>query len=67
MSNKFAQFNYAAKTEELEGILAHLQAEDIALDEALKLHAAGKLLIAEIEDYLKHAENEVKKQLAKGS
>ncbi len=66
MSNTFAQFDYGAKTEELEGILAHLQAEDIALDEALKLHEAGKTLIAEIEDYLKHAESEVKKQLAKG-
>lgn len=67
MSTNFAQFDYAAKTEELEGVLAHLQTEDIQLDEALKLHEAGKQLIAEIEDYLKHAENEVKKQLAKGA
>ncbi len=67
MNNKCAQFDYAAKSEELEGILAHLQAEDIQLDEALRLHEAGKKLIADIEDYLKHAENEVKKQLAKGA
>ncbi|QQS19339.1 exodeoxyribonuclease VII small subunit [Candidatus Saccharibacteria bacterium] len=67
MSNNFMQFDYAAKTAELEDILAHLQAEDIQLDEALKLHAAGKLLIADIEDYLKQAENEVTKQLAKGA
>lgn len=67
MSTNFAQFDYAAKTEELEGVLAHLQAEEIQLDEALKLHAAGKALIGEIEHYLKHAENEVKKQLAKGA
>lgn len=65
MSKNTTQFDYAAKTEELEGILAHLQAEDIQLDEALRLHEAGKKLIAEIEDYLGHADNEVKKHLSK--
>ncbi|QQS17969.1 exodeoxyribonuclease VII small subunit [Candidatus Saccharibacteria bacterium] len=65
MNKKSTQFDYAAKTEELEGILAHLQAEDIQLDEALRLHEAGKQLITDIEDYLQHAENEVKKHLAK--
>jgi exodeoxyribonuclease VII small subunit len=65
MSKDYTNFDYAAKTEELEGILAHLQSEDIQLDEALKLHETGKKLIAEIEDYLRHAENEVKKHLAK--
>ena len=65
MITDFSQFDYVKKTEELEGILAHLQAEEIQLDEALKLHAAGKKLIGEIEQYLLYAENEVKKQLAK--
>lgn len=65
MNKDFTQFNYAAKTEELEGVLAHLQSEDIEIDEALKLHAVGKKLVTEIEDYLRHAENEVKKQLTK--
>ncbi len=63
MSKTFVQFDYAAKTEELERILAQLQGEDVPLDKALQLHAAGKALVADIEDYLKHAENEVKKQL----
>ena len=65
MSKNSTQFDYAAKTEELEGVLAHLQAEDIQLDEALRLHESGKKLIVEIEDYLRHAENEVKKHLSK--
>lgn len=65
MSKNSTQFDYAAKTAELEGVLAHLQAEDIQLDEALRLHEAGKKLIVEIEDYLRHAENEVKKHLSK--
>jgi exodeoxyribonuclease VII small subunit len=65
MSSKFITFDYAAKTEELEGVLAHLQAEDVSLDKALQLHTTGKALTAELEEYLQHAENEVKKQLAK--
>jgi exodeoxyribonuclease VII small subunit len=46
-------------------VLAHLQAEDVSLDKALQLHTTGKALTAELEEYLQHAENEVKKQLAK--
>ena len=65
MSKNSTQFDYAAKTEELEGVLAHLQAEDIQLDEALRLHEAGKKLIVEIEDYLRDAEYEVKKHISK--
>ncbi len=58
-------FDYAKKMEELEGVLAHLQSETVQLDEALRLHETGKKLIAEIEMYLTHAENEVKRHLAK--
>ena len=65
MNKPSVQYDYAAKTEELEGILAHLQAEDVPIDQALPLHAAGKALIAELETYLMHAEVAVKRQLAK--
>ncbi|MBL8122124.1 exodeoxyribonuclease VII small subunit [Candidatus Saccharibacteria bacterium] len=65
MSKEYKTFDYAAKTEELEGVLAQLQSEDIRLDEALRLHEAGTKLLAEIGDYLRYAENEVKEHLAK--
>jgi|JI10StandDraft_1071094.scaffolds.fasta_scaffold153997_4 exodeoxyribonuclease VII small subunit len=67
MNKSFMQFDYTAKTTELEGILAQLQDENIQLDTALRLHKTGTKLIAEIEEYLKEAENEVKKQLTKES
>ena len=58
-------FDYAAKTAELENVLEQLQNPEVSLDEAMKLHEQGKVLVAALEDFLKHAENTVKKQLAK--
>lgn len=63
---KQVSFDYAAKMAELEGLLARLQDPTTPLDEAMKLHAAGQILIHEIEDFLKHAENEVQTHVAKG-
>ncbi len=62
---KHATFDYAAKTAELEAVLAGLQDSATPLDEAMKLHADGLKLVAEIEAFLKLAENEVQKHLAK--
>lgn len=64
MKRNYTEFDYTAKIEELESILVRLQSVDISLDKALALHKAGKSLTSEIEDYLKHAENEVNKQIA---
>lgn len=61
---KKTDFNYRAKAEELDKIVAELQNPDIQIDEATKLHAAGIKLIAELEAYLNQAEVEVKKHLA---
>ncbi len=62
---KQVTFDYAAKTAELEAVLATLQDPATPLDEAMKLHTAGKKLVSEIEEFLKHAENEVRTHLAK--
>ena len=62
---KQATFDYAAKTAELEGILTQLQDSGTPLDKAMELHTAGLKLVGEIETFLKLAENEVQKHLAK--
>ncbi len=59
------QFEYSAKMTELEDTLAQLQQPDISLDTAMKLHESGRKLIQELETFLKTADNEVKKHLAK--
>ena len=64
MAKKADQFDYRAKAEELEKIVAELQNPDIQIDEATKLHAAGLKLIEELEAYLNQAEVEVKKHLS---
>jgi|GEM_PF-3766013 exodeoxyribonuclease VII small subunit len=62
---KRTDFDYARKTAELEVLLAKLQDSTTPLDEAIKLHAAGQKLVGELEDFLKHAENEVHEHLTK--
>lgn len=57
-------FDYAAKNAELEALLAQLQNNDISLDEAIRLHDAGKKLVAELEKYLQTAEVTVRRQVA---
>lgn len=60
----YKDFDYIAKTAELEQILAQLQSSETSLDAAIKLHATGKKLIVELEEYLKEAELTVKHQTA---
>lgn len=61
MAKKSEDFDYSAKTVELESILAQLQDSEIQIDDATKLHASGLKLLDELEMYLKQAENEVRK------
>jgi len=58
------KFDYGKKATELEQVLADLRDPDIQIDQATKLHAKGVALIAEIEAYLKQAENEVQRHVA---
>lgn len=64
MAKKTDDFDYHAKAEELERIVAALQDPSIEIDEATKLHTAGVKLVGEIEEYLNHAEIVVKKHVA---
>lgn len=57
-------FDYAAKMNELEGILEKLQSSETPLDEAITLHAQGRSLTTEIEAFLKEAENKIQTVLA---
>ncbi len=67
MTNKASDkaFDYAAKMAELEAVLAQLQASDTPLDDAMTLHETGTNLIAELEEFLKHAEHDIQKHVAK--
>lgn len=64
MVKKTGEFDYRAKTRELDEVVAALQDPDITIDDATKLHAKGRALITELETYLKQAEIEVKKHVA---
>lgn len=65
MTEKKQAFDYAAKMAELEALLETLQNPATPLDEAIKLHSSGQKLVVELEGFLKQAENEVHKHLAK--
>lgn len=61
--------DYASLNLELGDVLARLQQPDIQVDEAVALYEKGLKLVAELEGYLKEAENKVqsiKLQAAQG-
>lgn len=58
---KSDDFNYQVKSQELDDIIASLQNPDGNIDEAIKNYENGKKIIKEIDDYLKTAENKIKK------
>lgn len=58
---KTESFDFRKKSAELDEVLAKLQNPDIQVDEAAKYYESGLKLIGELEEYLQHAENVVKK------
>lgn len=46
---------------ELDEVMSKIQAEELDVEEAIKLYEKGEKLIAELEAYLKTAENKIKK------
>lgn len=54
-------FDFRSKSAELDKLLERLQDPTIQVDEASELYQLGRRLIAELEDYLEHAENVVKR------
>jgi exodeoxyribonuclease VII small subunit len=62
--------NYQTLKNELEGVMAKLQDEDLDVDEALSLYQRGLELVKQLDSYLKTAENtvnELKARFDKGS
>lgn len=55
------KIDYQALSAELEEILGRLQSGDLQIDEALKAHERGQKIIAQLQMYLKTAENSIKK------
>jgi len=56
-----AQTDYKKLNSELEAILLELQSGDLDIDEAVKKYQRGSEIVKELQDYLKDAENRVKK------
>jgi len=57
--------NYRQMSEDLAGIMAWFEGEQVDLDEAVTKYEQAMKLLAEMEAYLKIAENKVKKIAAK--
>lgn len=55
------KINYRQLNDELESILTKLQEPDIDIDEAAAAYQRGREITKQLEDYLKKAENTVKK------
>ncbi len=58
---KSKDIDYKKLNQELEDILDKLREGNLDIDESIKLYDRGSVIIAELEDYLKNAENKIKK------
>ena len=54
-------FDYVTAKTRLDEILSLLQANDISIEDALKLHEEGMALVGQIDEYLRTAELSVRK------
>ena len=55
------EFDYQALSIELDTLLQKLQTADLDIDDAVKHYERGMVIVKELENYLKTAENKVKK------
>ena len=62
---KTSKVNYQALRDELESVMAQLQAEELDVDQALSLYQRGLELVQQLDSYLKTAENTVRELKAK--
>jgi len=53
--------SYAELNAELEEVMATLQHEDIDVDQAMEAYQKGMTLVAQLEIYLREAENKITK------
>ena len=56
-----SKIDYKKLNSELESILEKLRSNDLDIDESIKLYERGSEIIKILEDYLKNAENKIKK------
>ncbi|MDB5160969.1 MAG: Exodeoxyribonuclease 7 small subunit [Candidatus Saccharibacteria bacterium] len=61
MTEKKSSKNYAQLSEELAGIIAWFEGGDVDIDSAIAKYEQAMKLVAELEAYLKTAENKIKK------
>lgn len=59
--------DYQALSRELDEIVNKLQSEDVAIDDAIKLHGRGIEITKQLEKYLKAAENTISKVSGAGA
>lgn len=60
------ELDYRALNNELETILSDLETNDLEIDEAIKQYQRGTEIVTQLQEYLKIAENKVKKVTTKG-
>lgn len=53
--------DYQKVRAELDVIIMQLESGELGIDEAVKQYQRGEAIIKQLQDYLKHAENTVKK------
>ncbi|MDQ5971893.1 MAG: Exodeoxyribonuclease small subunit [Patescibacteria group bacterium] len=56
-----AKQSYKTLQAQLDAVLTEMQSDDIDVERALELYADGQKILAELEAYLKTAENKVQK------
>jgi len=54
-----SKINYQALSEELETILNELQSDNLDISKALSSYERGLVIIKQLEDYIKRAENSI--------
>jgi len=54
-----AEHNYKALSDELEQAMAELERGDLDIDQAVECYERGLVIVRQLEDYLKDAENKV--------
>ena len=59
MTTRRPSQDYTTMMQELQSLLTEMQAEDLDVDAALEKYERGQRLIAELERYLKTAENKI--------
>ena len=67
MAKETKQLDYKMLNDELQALLVKLQGDDIDVEEAVKLYERGLEIIAQLEEYLKTAENRITKLQAQFS